>query len=134
MIPALVMMTILGCDDAATQCHFVAQPEQSWESVAACHADAEARIRAYGDVSYPVVVAFCEEQTQQTASVENAEQVAPAVPVAEPAPQAEASPGLAVKALAQIRAVLPERDTVTSLIQLPADYLGHGYSWVMRRF
>lgn len=131
MIPALVMMTILGCDDAATQCHFVAQPEQSWESVAACHADAEARIRTYGDVSYPVVVAFCEEQPEQTASVG---EEAPSAPVLEPAPQVEPSPGLAVKALAQIRAVLPERDTVTSLIQLPADYLGHGYSWVMRRF
>jgi hypothetical protein len=131
MIPALVMMTILGCDDAATQCHFLAQPEQSWESVAACHADAEARIRAYGDVSYPVVVAFCEEQPEQTASIE---EEAPAAPALEPAPQGKPSPGLAVKALAQIRAVLPERDTVTSLIQLPADYLGHGYSWVMRRF
>ena len=131
MIPALVLMTILGCDDAATQCHFVAQPEQNWESVAACHADAEARIRAYGDVSYPVVVAFCEEQPEQTASIE---EEAPAAPALEPAPQVKPSPGLAVKALAQIRAVLPERDTVTSLIQLPADYLGHGYSWVMRRF
>lgn len=131
MISALVLMTILGCDDAATQCHYVAQPEQSWDSVAACHADAEARIRAYGDVSYPVVVAFCEEQPQQTASADEAE---PDTPAVEPAPHTEPSPGLAVKALAQIRAVLPERDTVTSLIQLPADYLGHGYSWVMRRF
>jgi hypothetical protein len=60
MQTALIIMTILGCDDSATQCHFVEMLDQRWATIQACDAEAEARLSGYNNISYPVVVAVCQ--------------------------------------------------------------------------
>jgi hypothetical protein len=60
MQTALILMTILGCDDSATQCHFVEMLDQRWATIEACDAEAEARLSGYNNISYPVVVAVCQ--------------------------------------------------------------------------
>ncbi|WP_394689681.1 hypothetical protein [Hoeflea sp.] len=60
MQTALIIMTILGCDDSAMQCHYVETLDQRWETIEACDAEAEARLSNYNNISYPVVVAACQ--------------------------------------------------------------------------
>ena len=38
---ALIVMTILGCDDTASQCHYVATEQHQWTSVELCKLDTE---------------------------------------------------------------------------------------------
>lgn len=60
MQAAIIIMTILGCDDSATQCHFVEMLDHRWATIEACDAEAEARLSSYNNISYPVVVAVCQ--------------------------------------------------------------------------
>lgn len=76
MQAALIIMTILGCDDSATQCHYVEMLDKRWETVEACDAEAEARLSRYNNISYPVVVAVC-QTPGETGLAEAASQTAP---------------------------------------------------------
>ncbi|SOE18694.1 hypothetical protein SAMN05877838_3630 [Hoeflea halophila] len=60
MQAALIIMTILGCDDSATQCHFVETRDERWATVQSCDAASEDRLSTYSDLNYPVVVAVCQ--------------------------------------------------------------------------
>lgn len=60
MQTALIIMTILGCDDSATQCHFVEMLDRRWATIEACDAEAEATLSGYNNISYPVAVAVCQ--------------------------------------------------------------------------
>jgi len=60
MQAALIIMTILGCDDTATQCHFVEMLDERWATVQACDAGSEDKLRTYSNLDYPVVVAVCQ--------------------------------------------------------------------------
>lgn len=60
MQAALIIMTILGCDDSATQCHFVDLREERWATVQECDAVSEDRLKSYSNIAYPVVVAVCQ--------------------------------------------------------------------------
>jgi len=60
MQAALIIMTILGCDDTATQCHFVETVDRQWATVQACDAGSEDRLKTYSNLDYPVVVAVCQ--------------------------------------------------------------------------
>ena len=60
MKAALIVMTIMGCDDSATQCHYIDTVQQSWQTVALCDAQAETQINRHQDKNYPVIVAVCE--------------------------------------------------------------------------
>ena len=60
MRAALIVMTILGCDDSATQCHYIASVDRSWQTVALCDTQTEAQINRYRNSPYPVIVAVCE--------------------------------------------------------------------------
>ncbi|MGO7755670.1 hypothetical protein ACC708_36150, partial [Rhizobium ruizarguesonis] len=56
----LIAMTILGCDDSISQCNYVATVYKRWETVAACDAEAERRLKTYVNVNYPSVISVCE--------------------------------------------------------------------------
>ena len=58
---ALVVMTILGCDDSVTQCHYVDTVKDRWETVEACDNQSQKKLPAYTNASYPVIVAMCEK-------------------------------------------------------------------------
>ena len=60
MQTALILMAILGCDDSATQCHYVEMRDERWATVQACDADSEDRLKTYSNLDYPVVVAVCQ--------------------------------------------------------------------------
>jgi hypothetical protein len=60
MQSALILMTILGCDDTATQCHYVEMLDERWTNIQSCDADAEQQLAGYANIPYPVVVAVCQ--------------------------------------------------------------------------
>lgn len=60
MQAALIIMTILGCDDSATQCHYVEMRDERWATVQACDAVSEDRLKGYSNLDYPVIVAVCQ--------------------------------------------------------------------------
>ncbi|MCY0146703.1 hypothetical protein OEG84_02970 [Hoeflea sp. G2-23] len=60
MQTALILMTILGCDDTATQCHYVEMLDRRWATIQTCDAEAGNRLKDYSNLDYPVVVAVCQ--------------------------------------------------------------------------
>ena len=147
MQAALIAMMILGCDDSATQCHFIDQSLERWETVSACDAETQNRLEAYSDRNYPVVIAICQHPTNPADLVAEAEGANGAppdphliVPTA-PADQTQgaadsepAAPGLTGQVLAQIRSVLPEKDSVKAVVTTPLHFAAESYSWVVKRF
>ena len=161
MQTALILMTILGCDDTATQCHYIERLDQRWATIQACDASSEAALKLYANVNYPVVVAVC--QTPEDTGV--AEHGGVPVTATAPAPQAAASgpdpdiglpkadipdpavtaaqptgeaalpdDGIASQALARFKQVLPETETLKALVSGPVHVVTDSYSWVARRF
>ena len=57
---AMVLMTILGCDDTVTQCHYVETVDRQWVSVQECDAATEDQLARFTGLQYPVIVAACE--------------------------------------------------------------------------
>ncbi|KQR67968.1 hypothetical protein [Rhizobium sp. Leaf341] len=157
----LVVMTILGCDDSVSQCHYVDTVKGSWETVAACDSQSQKKLPAYTNASYPVIVAMC-EKTGDAPIAADAESrtvarttlpptvatpsTAPTVAPSEPSPTAP-SPRLTPapsdetalrkplpeRAYAMLRGVLPDGQKIRHAISVPVHYLGDGYSWVATR-
>jgi hypothetical protein len=148
---ALVVMTILGCDDSVSQCHYVDTVKGSWETVAACDSHSQEKLPSYTNASYPVIVAMC-EKTGDAPIATAAQSDRPTPPAAPPAPTAGSLPApgapsaasvpspastrpapLPQRAYALIRGVLPDRQKIQQVIVAPVHYLGDGYSWVATR-
>lgn len=164
MQTALILMTILGCDDSATQCHYVEMLDQRWASIQECDASSEDKLKLYSNIDYPVVVAVCQTPedtgvaehggqpldmpvpgTDLTAStpadpdipVPKADIPEPviATPSEAPADATEtAESGIASRALAQFRNALPEADALKAIVVEPVHVVTDSYSWVARRF
>jgi hypothetical protein len=88
MQTALIIMTILGCDDSATQCHYVEMLDERWATIQECDAHSEDRLRGYANIDYPVVVAVCqtpgdsgieEVAAEQGQPLQDTDSMAPAV-------------------------------------------------------
>lgn len=60
MKTALIVMTILGCDDSVTQCHYVATVEKGFTTISECDKRSESEIATHQNKNYPVIVAVCE--------------------------------------------------------------------------
>jgi hypothetical protein len=152
MNAALIVMTILGCNDSGTDCHYIATAAERWPTVAMCDSVSEEHLPNYVNQPYPVLIAVC--QNPQTAGVAEAaiqpapvSESRPAEPgntgpaAAEPAPaQAgedvtpEEAETLAGRAIQRVRNVLPTTEGVKTLIVKPVRLVEDGYSWVARRF
>ncbi|PYE36816.1 hypothetical protein C8J35_10174 [Rhizobium sp. PP-F2F-G38] len=153
---ALVVMTILGCDDSVSQCHYVDTVKGSWETVAACDDQSQRKLPAYSNASYPVIVAMCEKTVDASiATAAESSTVTPSAPPLastpspvspttatstneRPAPHpADVASGerqpLPQRAYAMIRGVLPDTQKIRHAISVPVHYLGDGYSWVATR-
>ncbi|OLP60086.1 hypothetical protein BJF93_10970 [Xaviernesmea oryzae] len=65
---AMIVMTILGCDDAVTSCHYVETVKGSWASISACDSHSQAVLPRFTKVKYPVIVAMCEKQGEGVAA------------------------------------------------------------------
>ncbi|MEP3438313.1 MAG: hypothetical protein ABJN75_16270 [Hoeflea sp.] len=158
MQTALILMTILGCDDTATQCHYIEMLDQRWATIQQCDASSEDKLQLYSNIDYPVVVAVC-QTPEDTGLAEvdgepaNGEEIAtetaagsaqgPAMPVPKvdiPEPESPAlaalqpEAGIASRVLNRFRQALPETETVKVLVSKPVHVVTDSYSWMAKRF
>ncbi|MGO7542292.1 hypothetical protein ACC680_27340 [Rhizobium ruizarguesonis] len=137
MQAVLIAMTILGCDDSISQCNYVATVDKRWETVAACDAEAEGRLKTYVNVNYPSVIAVCEAPKAIAAAEppESAPVPAAASEVAVAAPEEPAGriAGFAEGIAGQVRAHLPSGKSVRDTLTKPVHFVSASYSWVVTR-
>lgn len=133
MKTALVLMTFLGCDDSATDCHYLATSQQRWTSIELCDAVSEKELERFANASYPVVVAVCQtppEQTPQTAGAQP--------PVAAPQAAVEVTPkeeeSLTRQAISRVSRILPSTEGIKHLLGTPVRMVEDSYSWIAKRF
>ncbi|MBY3053438.1 hypothetical protein [Rhizobium laguerreae] len=136
MQAVLIAMTILGCDDSISRCNYVATVDKRWETVTACDAEAERRLKTYANVNYPSVIAVCEApkaiaaaEPPKPAPVPAA---APEVAVAAPQPAGRIA-GFAEGIAGQVRAHLPSGRSVKDTLTKPVHFVSASYSWVVTR-
>lgn len=162
MQTAFIIMSILGCDDTATQCHFVEMLDERWATIQACDAGSEDRLRTYSNLDYPVVVAVCQTpgdaglaEVQAEPAAESVAAIEPeqamALPEGVPVPKVDipatvpltaaeqamledAHPGMTSRAYNLVREALPEAATLKSLVSGPVHVVTDSYSWVAQRF
>jgi len=139
MKAALIVMTIMGCDDSATQCHYIDTVDRSWQTVALCDAQAETYINRHQDKNYPVIVAICETSGDRMTAEVTAPDPKPAEPATgmeAPAPveTEQARQGLAARTLAFVKKAIPDAASLKAAVTTPVRYAEGGYSWVVKRF
>ena len=159
MKTALIIMSILGCDDSGSQCHYVETVEQRFASISDCDAVAPERLNGYGHLAYPTVIAVCEplvEPEGTVAAVSGAAEQAdapetenPASLPAHPIPKADIpdprapeivnmvvdeKPGLAARVLAKFQKAVQPSETVKAIANAPLHFVSDSYSWVVKRF
>lgn len=79
---ALIVLSLLGCDDSGAQCDFVRVGNERYETVEACRAASEPLLAASAEENYPTVVAVCSPES----SVPTAQTAASGEPVPVPVP------------------------------------------------
>jgi hypothetical protein len=143
MNSALIVMTILGCNDSATDCRYITTVEQRWPTVALCDSVSEERLPSFANQPYPVIIAVCQnpdeaiETAAKTKPLPQQDQASAEVPVApEPgsAVSEEQKQSLASRAIQRVRNVLPTTEGVKTLVTTPVRLVEGGYSWVAKRF
>lgn len=141
MQAALIVMTILGCDDSVNECHYVATAQQHFVSVELCDAATEKVLEGYSGINYPMVVAVCQPPDKQTADMQTPPEGAAKPTVDEPAPlpgpaaslPEEERQSLAARAISKIRNVLPETSDIKMVFATPLHVVADGYSWVAKK-
>ncbi|ARM88533.1 hypothetical protein RHEC894_CH02236 [Rhizobium sp. CIAT894] len=140
MQAVLIAMTILGCDDSVSQCNYVATVDKHWETVAACDAEAERRLKAYANVNYPSVIAVCEAPKALAAAEPPKPAPLPtsAPEIATAAPEAAEEPvgtfaSFAENIAGQVRAHIPSGKSVKETLSKPVHFVSASYSWVVTR-
>ncbi len=64
MNSAIIVMTILGCSDAADSCEFIRTANARYSTQAQCEAQVATELQRTGSAGYPTVAAICEPQRQ----------------------------------------------------------------------
>ena len=146
MVPALIVMTILGCDDSVSQCHYVSTVSGTWQSIAVCDAESQKQLPKFSNANYPVIVAVCETSGAKMAEAKDPapvpatqpalDQAHAGTPDAVPAPPTaeQKQPSLPRRTLAMVTGALPDASTLRNAVTKPAHYIEDGYSWVARKF
>lgn len=141
MQTAIIVMTILGCDDTVTQCHYVATAQEHFVSVALCDAASEKILAGFSGVNYPMLVAVCQPPESQTAEIPApptdaskpaATEIAPLPGPAATLPEEERQ-SLAARAVGKIRKVLPDTADIRMVFETPLHVVADGYSWVAKK-
>ena len=146
MVPALIVMTILGCDDSVSQCHYVSTVSGTWQTIAVCDAESQKQLPKFSNANYPVIVAVCETAGDKLAdatdpaplpesqpALDQAHAVAPD-PVPAPPVAEQEKPGLPRRTLAMVTGALPDASALRTAVTKPVHYIEDGYSWVARKF
>ena len=63
MNAAIIVMTILGCDDSATDCHYIATSAQRWTTIELCDSVSDKELAGYANAPYPLVIAVWADET-----------------------------------------------------------------------
>ena len=136
MKAALIVMTIMGCDDSATQCHYIDTVDRSWQTVALCDGEAETYINRNQNRNYPVIVAVCESSGSRITADVAVPETPTATEAQAPAPveTAEDKQGLATRALGFMKKAIPDAASLKAAVTTPVRYAEDGYSWVVKRF
>ena len=153
MISAMIVMTILGCDDSVSQCRYVSSVSGTWTTIEKCDAESQKQLPKFTNSNYPVIVAVCETSGTATADARAHEAPAagtlaasetaavetpgPETAAAETAPTPDADaqnpPGLPRRTLALIGGVLPDGTKLRQAVTWPIHSIGDGYSWIARK-
>jgi len=136
MKTALIMMTILGCDDSVSQCEFVETPPERFVSIELCNAASEQVLGRYTNIGYPTAVAVCqlpppditEALAAQTPTQLNATEAAV---VSEPTEEQKKT--LKDKAIDAVREVLPGKAQIKMIFEKPIHVVSESYSWVAKK-
>lgn len=134
MKTALVLMTFLGCDDSATDCHYIATSQQRWTSIEMCDAVSEKELERYANASYPVVVAVCQTPSEQTASATPDTKASPAPAATPPEVTGQQEESLTKQAISRVSRILPSTEGIKHLLGTPVRMVENGYSWIAKRF
>lgn len=139
MKAALIVMSILGCDDSGAICTPVAQVEEQWQTIAACDAASEAHLSRYTNVNHPMVVAVC-QTANSTALADSTEDAAEfetssrsLAPVPQPPQDEESKRGIAARAVQLAKDVLPSKQGLKDTVIYPVHVVTDTYSWVARK-
>lgn len=135
MKAALIVMSILGCDDAGARCTAVAQVPEQWQTIAACDAASETHLARYTNVNYPMVVAVCQtaDTTALADSAEDAAQLETANRSLAPPEDEARRRGVAARAVQLVKGVLPTREGLRQTVTYPVHVVTDTYSWVARK-
>jgi len=131
MNAALIVMTILGCSDAGTDCHYIATAQNRWPTIEMCDAVSEDQLAGYVNQPYPMIIAVC--QNPEPAEIAEA----PAPDAAAPQTAAvttDEEQTLADRAIQRVKAVLPTTEGVKTMMTKPVRLVEDSYSWVARKF
>lgn len=133
MQTALILMTILGCDDSLSECAYIDTPKERWVNIELCHAASEQLLNGFTNVSYPTVIAVCQEpEPAPSAVATDATQPATSEELAT-APDAAEDKGLAERALDTVRLAIPGKEKVKMAFEAPLHVISDSYSWVARK-
>lgn len=133
MQAVLIAMTILGCDDSISQCNYLATVDKRWETVAACDAEAERRLKTYVNVNYPSVIAVCEAPNTVAAAEPPKPAPAPPAVVEATEQRPQGLLGFADNIAQQVRDHLPSGKSVKDTLTKPVHFVSTSYSWVVTR-
>ncbi|ODS57150.1 MAG: hypothetical protein ABS40_06215 [Agrobacterium sp. SCN 61-19] len=134
MKTALIMMTILGCDDSVSQCEFVETPAERFVSIELCNAASEQVLGRYGNIGYPTAVAVCQmppPDITEALAAQSAENENSAAAAAAPTPEQVRT--LKDRAVDAVREVLPGKAAIKMIFEKPIHVVSESYSWVAKK-
>jgi hypothetical protein len=137
MKTALILMTILGCDDSVNQCEFVETPPERFVSIEFCNAASEQFLSRYSNIGYPTAVAVCQmppPEITEALSSPALPQTDDGVPAAaQPIPDDEQKKTLTDRAINTVRQVLPGKAEIKMIFETPIHVVSDSYSWVAKK-
>ena len=141
MNSALIVMTILGCDHAATDCRYIATAENRWPSIELCDAVSEKQLGGYTNQPYPMIIAVCQkpEADQSQAVVAALPQTAHGTSGSAALSEAprpvtqEEKQSFADSAIKRVRNILPSTEGVKAVVTSPVRLVEGSYSWIAKR-
>jgi hypothetical protein len=136
MKTALIMMTILGCDDSVSQCAFVETPAERFVSIELCDAASEEILGRYTNIGYPTAVAVCQMPPPEVAkaiadSNPTPSETGPQPPAAMPTEEQHRT--LKDRAIDAVKQVLPGTAQIKMIFEKPIHVVSDSYSWVAKK-
>lgn len=128
MKEALIVLTLLGCDDSGAQCEWLTASTQRFATLEACRESSEEFLQAHQDAAYPTVAAVCSPRTELAerpippeSPMEQEIEIAVSDEQGVPVEAEEDDPGVLSRIGSAVAGIIPERETVEKPIVLAAD-------------